>query len=573
MTSLKPSEPWYVARGRRGQELLDQGRIPEAVETFAAVLESLGSEAGYGRAVVLERLGRALLLAGDHDGAFARLREALDVAGRIAPSDTVRRLRCTLRSDLGDALRSVGRPEEARRAYLAALELGRELRDRRSEGVDQARLGALALAQGDTGEALERYRGSLDALRRLKEPAVEAVAWDELGRLYRELGDWPQAARHLREAVECERRCGPSLRLARRLLALAGVLREVPAGLEEAREAAEQALAVAQGVSPLAAEVWAAYGLLGEILPERGDLRELARRAPLIVEVAERLGPSPSLGRAVILGRLGRCAAAGGRPDLAATSLREALRVAERLPESEGQSDLSEMLRGELGAVEALLAPASSPRVTVGFGDASAPEPRGLEAALGDDGDSTAITILERTDTDYAFEPNLLLDGPRTRRVVSPADHPTPPAEDIRPVLVPGTRTWLDAEGRIRLVPPAGEPRVRVEGECTVLRRTSREVTLAGGNGLVWRLLAAMDGRAPWGAILAALSESERVEANRVISVLAGAGVVDLSGRPLGRFIHWTTRKGVIPAGGLEGDEVLRLASDRQTHGAGRLIP
>ncbi|HEX6104598.1 MAG TPA: SagB/ThcOx family dehydrogenase, partial [Gemmatimonadales bacterium] len=68
-------------------------------------------------------------------------------------------------------------------------------------------------------------------------------------------------------------------------------------------------------------------------------------------------------------------------------------------------------------------------------------------------------------------------------------------------------------------------------------------------------------------------SESECAEAARVIAVLAGAGVVDLSGRPLGRFLHWTTRKGVIPAGGLEGDEVLRLASDRQTHGAGRLIP
>jgi SagB-type dehydrogenase family enzyme len=34
-----------------------------------------------------------------------------------------------------------------------------------------------------------------------------------------------------------------------------------------------------------------------------------------------------------------------------------------------------------------------------------------------------------------------------------------------------------------------------------------------------------------------------------------------VSGRPVGRFIHWSTRKGVVPAGGLEGDEVLRLAT------------
>jgi SagB-type dehydrogenase family enzyme len=71
-----------------------------------------------------------------------------------------------------------------------------------------------------------------------------------------------------------------------------------------------------------------------------------------------------------------------------------------------------------------------------------------------------------------------------------------------------------------------------------------------------------MDGQSTLGEILAGMPEADRPQATRVLGELAAAGVVDLSGRPLGRFIHWSTKKGVIPAGGLEGDEVLRLATE-----------
>ena len=541
MLSLKTSEPWYVLKGRRGQELLEQGRLPEAIEAFEAALGGLGGDATYGRGVVLERLGRALLLAGDPAGALGRFRDALEVAGRLAPTDSVRRLRCSLRSGSGDALRSIGRAEEARRAYLAALEIGRELRDPRSQGVDQARLGALALAQGDTTDALERYRESLSALRELKEPAVEAAAWDQLARVYRQLGDWNEAGRHYREAVECERRSGPSLRLARRLIALAELLLPArPDRTAEVRHLAEHALTLAQSLDPTAAENWAAYGILGEIQPERGDLRQLARRAPLIVAVAERLGVSPSFGRAVILARLGRCFGVGGRPDLAAAYLRQAMDMAEQFPEAEGSADLLGMLRTELGDV--LGKPGGS-------GEAALPY-------------ASEITVIEESVTDYAFDPNLLLDGPRTRRVVPPALAIAAPPEEVRPLLVPGTRTWLDSEHRIRFAPPADEPHVHFHGECTVLRRTASDVAVGGGAELIWRLLGAMDGQSAWGEILAGLPDAERPRAIRVMSELAAAGVVDVSGRPMGRFIHRSTKKGVIPAGGLEGDDALRLATE-----------
>ena len=536
MTSLKPSEPRYVSEGRRAQDLLDRGHTAEAVAAFEAVLAGLGSETGYGRAVVLERLGRALLLAGRHEQALERQHEALEVAGRLAPSVTVRRLRCALRSGQGDALRTAGRPDEARRAYLAALEIGRELRDPRSQGVDQGRLGALALAQGDIREALERYQASLASVSELGEPAVEAVAWHELGRVHLRLGDRAEAARHYREAVECERRNGPSLRLARHWLVLAELLRDDPEHRQAASDAAGQALAVAQSQDPTSAEAWAAYGLLGEIHPERGELREIARRAPAIVAAARRLGPEPSLGRAVLLARLGRCFEAGGRPDFAADYLRDALGMAREL-QGDSAGELLAMLRNE------------SP---------SAPDTPSAPA----DGEPV-VAIIEETVTDYAFDPNLLLDGPRTRRLAA-APEPIVVPDGVRLLLVPGTRTWLDPEGRIRLVPPADEPRVHMEGGCTVLRRTSSEAIVSGRAALVWRLLGAMDGTTTWREIRDGLPDTDRDPAVRTIGALAAAGAVDLSGRPMGRVLHWATRKGVLPAGGLEGDEILRLATDTE---------
>src|SRR5690606_28638843 len=47
-----------------------------------------------------------------------------------------------------------------------------------------------------------------------------------------------------------------------------------------------------------------------------------------------------------------------------------------------------------------------------------------------------------------------------------------------------------------------------------------------------------------------------------LLKTLAAARVVDLSGRPVGRLVHAATKKGVVLAGGLETEDVLRLATD-----------
>ena len=101
-------------------------------------------------------------------------------------------------------------------------------------------------------------------------------------------------------------------------------------------------------------------------------------------------------------------------------------------------------------------------------------------------------------------------------------------------------------------------------GGCTVIRRTRREVCIGGAASVVWSLIRSMDGRSTVADIVSALPEGDRERGIRTLGALIATGVVDLSGRAIGRFVHWTTRKGVLAAGGLEAEDVLRLATDGQ---------
>jgi SagB-type dehydrogenase family enzyme len=71
-----------------------------------------------------------------------------------------------------------------------------------------------------------------------------------------------------------------------------------------------------------------------------------------------------------------------------------------------------------------------------------------------------------------------------------------------------------------------------------------------------------LDATATVGEILGAFGAADRDAASRILAVLAEAGAVDVSGRAIGGYVHAATKKGVLPAGGLGGDEVLRHATD-----------
>jgi len=180
---------------------MDQGQLDRAAQVFQAILSRLGDAPSYGRAVILERLGRCSHLRGHSVLAASQFRESITVTEGLAPSDGVKQLRGVLHSDLGDELRATGHHAKAREAYETALSIAEELKDRRGQGVDLGQLGALALAEGKPAEALDCYRRALKLFEPLGEPAMEAVVWHQLGKVFQEMRQWSQAEEHYRKAA------------------------------------------------------------------------------------------------------------------------------------------------------------------------------------------------------------------------------------------------------------------------------------------------------------------------------------------------------------------------------------
>jgi SagB-type dehydrogenase family enzyme len=592
--SQNPSPAWYVAEGRRGEQLLDHGQVGEATDVFEGILARLGDAPSYGRAVILGRLGRCFHLGGQPDLAVRYVRDAIDVIGTLAPSDGVKGLRGTLRSELGDALRASGQYGEARKAYEAALKIAEDLKDLRGQGVDLGQLGALALAEGKLEEALARHQAARRLLQQIHEPDMEAAAWHQLGKVYHALRQWDEAERHYREAARISEERGHLVAAAHTWNDLADLLQHEPARLVEARQLAEQAVAVAQNLDPSAADTWRSYGILADIAEKEArttadgesraalelqarDYRELQRHAPVIFATLARVGESPSYGRAVILGHLGRCLHMGRQSDLAVACVRDAIGITDALPPSDGvkglrgalYSDLGDILRASGHAADARRAHEAALGIAEQSqdvrGQASASQRLGRvfhEQRQRDSAPVFEVTLYEDLTIDYVFDTDLLVDGPRERRIIRWTGEPDPPGDSIRPMLLPTARTWMDDEGAVRVGLPPGEPSVERHPGCTSMRRIRRELEVAGNPRIFWRLIGQMDGARDVAEILSGLPPGDQMVAARMLAALAATGAIDVSGRPMGRFLHAATKKGVLPAGGLEGDAVLRLATD-----------
>jgi tetratricopeptide (TPR) repeat protein len=314
------SRAWFLAQSQRGEQLLAAGGVAEAAQISQAILSHLGDEPSYERAVTLAHLGRCLRVGGRLDLAAARLREGLEVTEKLEQSDEVKGLAGTLHTGLADALVDSGQYAEARKEYEAGLSIIEELGDLRSQGVIIGQLGTLAMEEGKLEEARARYRAVLGLFQQLREPASEANAWHQLGMVYQEARQWDEAERHYREAarirkdrgdlagaaqtwnqlaivseasgkpeaaegwfrkaIEADRnrRTGNPKNLATDLSNLANLLQTKPGGLSEARQLAEEALALKKTLDSAAAEIWKTHNILADISEKEGALAADSRQ-------------------------------------------------------------------------------------------------------------------------------------------------------------------------------------------------------------------------------------------------------------------------------------------------------
>ncbi len=319
------SQAWFLAQSSRGEQLLASGRVGKAAEIFADILETLGDQPSYKRALTLGRLGRCYEAGGRPDLAEAADRQGIAVTEQLEPSDQVQRHRGALHTDLADVLTDQGKYAEARAQYELGLESIKQVKDPRSEGAILGQLGTLAMLEGDLAGAVKRHHEAVELFQRLGEPAMEAVAQHQLGMAFEEARQWEQAEQHYREsarlkeqhgdlagaartwnqlgmvndsagkpeaaetwyrkAIDGFRSVGDTASPAKCLNNLAGLLRTQPGRLDEARELAEQSLGIKKTLDPGAAEIWTTYNILADIAdqqsqPDRAaEYRRLAREA------------------------------------------------------------------------------------------------------------------------------------------------------------------------------------------------------------------------------------------------------------------------------------------------------
>jgi tetratricopeptide (TPR) repeat protein len=171
-----------------------------------------------------------------------------------------------------------------------AVEIAEELNDVRGQGIDLGQLGALALIEGKLDEARTRQHAALRLFQQIHDPDLEAAACHQLGRIYHEQRQGDEAERHYREAarisevrgnlaaaantwsqlaalareagtpetaeewyrkaLDVDRLIGNPTPLGHCLHDLADLLQNQPGRLAEARQLAEEALAVAQRFGP-----------------------------------------------------------------------------------------------------------------------------------------------------------------------------------------------------------------------------------------------------------------------------------------------------------------------------------
>ncbi|MEO1528223.1 MAG: tetratricopeptide repeat protein [Planctomycetota bacterium] len=309
------SQAWYLAQSNRGEQLRASGQVGEAARIFADILESLGEEPSFNRAKTLVDIGRCYRSGGHLDLAEAAYRQGIAVTEQLDSTDEVKRKRGLLHTDLANVLMAQGNYAAARAQYELGLEPAKELNDLRSQGVTLGQLGTLALQEGELADAVKRYLEALELFQQLGEPASEAVIQHQLGVAFQRAQQWEQAEHHYRESARLEeqrgdlaaaaqtwnqlaivaksagkpeaaetwyrkaidggRKTGDHVSATKALSNLANLLQSQPGRLDEARELAEEALAIKQNLDPNAAQIWNTYGILAQIA-DRQDRRDEA---------------------------------------------------------------------------------------------------------------------------------------------------------------------------------------------------------------------------------------------------------------------------------------------------------
>jgi tetratricopeptide (TPR) repeat protein len=197
---------WSHARHLAGSSAIDRliyaGRAAEAVPLAGQMLdeataagESAYEGADYDVAMCHFEFGRSLRMSGEAQAALGPLDEARTRFQRLADvgNKPAARMASACLTDRADALRALGRLDEAAAGYEEAIKLDEAQGDMRGAAVDRFQLGTVRRRQRRYQDAIRAYGEARQTFERLGEPAGVAEAWHGIGMALRWAKQYDQA--------------------------------------------------------------------------------------------------------------------------------------------------------------------------------------------------------------------------------------------------------------------------------------------------------------------------------------------------------------------------------------------
>jgi SagB-type dehydrogenase family enzyme len=551
-----------LAQYQLGRTLHAMGASGEAeAQLHEAHALSLRGADHAGAAQTALQLAAVAVALGRRDDAETWYRNAIDAASEAELPSLARQSRCALAQHL---MGSVERRAEVRRLLEEALAsvtlddfagdvwdaygmLGSVLR---SQAADTC--SPVLAAHADNFEHLSQFGPRLHAsLTTLGSAASygRAVLAHRIGHCFILGNRYDLGLASFHEAIALIARLPPTKAAERlRVLALLDFASALRAGkqAQEARDYYRKALDAARSLGDLRAQ-YAAADCLAEVALEADCSAEAVAHAKAALQITRTLNHRQ--GEIGALQRLGY-----------------ALEAAESWSEAKSCHDqMAELCEAHGDSSGAALARERSEiagRNSVKDVRAGENEAAGQPAPAQPSEDRFTVSLRHDLATDCVFASDILIELGEETRIADWAEAPSGLDDDVCPQLPPYARTFLSDQGRVCIDVPSGEPSYEDMSGCVLMRRTHRSITLSGPAGIAWKVLAALDGVRTVRDILAEVPIGQRPAARGLLDLLAATELLDISGRPVGQFVHSATKKGVLAGGGLRSDAIMRLVTD-----------
>ena len=215
----------FAAEGHEVLRRIQEGDLQGAsrtARTLAEQAEAIGDvypEAEFDRAMARWLVGRVRLRSGDAQAALGPLDDAHLRFMRLAEAGTegARRMASVTLAELGDALRHLGRLDEAADALRRAIHADEKRGDMRQLASARVSLGIVHLRAGRLRDALETFHRARSVFEEMDDPGSVAHTWHQIGTVHDSAGAAEEAERAYQRALrlrtQAEDRAGEAITL------------------------------------------------------------------------------------------------------------------------------------------------------------------------------------------------------------------------------------------------------------------------------------------------------------------------------------------------------------------------